>query len=134
MAKAFLITFKPAVESANRGWPLQNLQRLVWRHLIGEQVIETWRFSNRLDARVGDRVFLMVQGQLGPAVIGYGRIAALAHPASESTGIPVLFEDLVDPTRKVLVAKERLNSISGGAKFWRTQSSGVLLPSGLLPI
>jgi hypothetical protein len=52
--KSFLITFKPATESPDRGWPLEKLQRLVRRHQAGERAVEAWRFHNRKAVSLGD--------------------------------------------------------------------------------
>ena len=68
---SFLITFKPASENPKRGWPLGELQKLVHHLNKSEPAEEAWRFINRKDAKVGDRVFLLLQGKAGPALIGY---------------------------------------------------------------
>ena len=65
----FLITFKPKTENPERGWPLAELQTLV-KALSSGPVLERWRFLNRRDANIGDRVFLLLQGKGGPAIIG----------------------------------------------------------------
>jgi len=75
---SFLITFKPATESPERGWPLDELQKLVRRHRAGERVEEIWRFKNRRDAGLGDRVVLLEQGKGGPAIIGYESLRLLS--------------------------------------------------------
>jgi hypothetical protein len=51
----FLITFKPASENPERGWPLEKLQTLVRRLQSGDTVEEKWRFNNRKDVTLGDR-------------------------------------------------------------------------------
>jgi hypothetical protein len=52
---SFLITFKPSKENPQRGWPVEELQRLVRRHHAGERVVEEWRFHNRKDVSLGKR-------------------------------------------------------------------------------
>ena len=124
---SFLITFKPADENPKRGWPLGELQKLVYRLRNGETAEEAWRFINQKDAKVGDRVFLVLQGKAGPALIGYGRINGRPQKTSGTPQIPVRFEDLVDPSSQVLATKDELVAIKGGERFWRIQSSGVKL-------
>jgi 5-methylcytosine-specific restriction enzyme A len=124
--KSFLITFKPATESQDRGWPLEKLQKLVSRHRADERFQEEWRFHNRKNVSVGDRVFLLLQGKSGPAIIGYGHVTG--RPEDKiSKGQMIQFEALVDPTREVLATREDLGAIEGGERFWRTQASGIEL-------
>jgi 5-methylcytosine-specific restriction protein A len=125
--KSFLITFKPATESPDRGWPMRELQDLVRRHRSGERFEEKWRFHNRKNVSTGDRVFLLLQGKDGPAIIGYGRVTG--EPAkSNGKWQMVEFEALVDPTREVLATKKDILAIDGGRNIWRTQASGIRLP------
>jgi 5-methylcytosine-specific restriction protein A len=44
---------------------------------------------------------------------------------------PVEFDVIVDPENEVLVTREELSAILGGSKYWRTQSSGILLPQSI---
>src|SRR5271169_6430847 len=120
---SFLITFKPASENPKRGWPLSELQKLVHRLNNGEPAEEAWRFINRKDPKIGDRVFLLLQGKIGPTIIGYGRI----NGSPRTRQIPVKFEGLVDPLTQAFATREELFVIEGGERFWRTQSSGVKL-------
>jgi hypothetical protein len=60
---SFLITFKPSAESPERGWPLEDLQKLVHRFHRQGTVEDNWRFMNRKDVSIGDRVFLLLQGK-----------------------------------------------------------------------
>jgi hypothetical protein len=124
---SFLITFKPASENPKRGWPLGELQKLVHRLSHSEPAEEPWRFKNRKDAKAGDRVFLILQGKAGPALIGYGKINGRPQRISGTPQIPIRFERLVDPSAQVLATEEELFTIEGGKRFWRTQSSGIRL-------
>jgi 5-methylcytosine-specific restriction protein A len=123
--KSFLITFKPARENPERGWPLEKLQQLVKRHRAGELVEEDWRFINRKDASLGDRVFLLLQGKGGPAIIGYGKISGAPKFMDDQWYTPVQFESLVDPEKETLGTKEELLGMD--ARAWKTQASGVML-------
>jgi 5-methylcytosine-specific restriction protein A len=128
--KAFLITFKPASENPERGWPLEQLQRLITLRGEGRRVEEKWRFHNRKDVTIGDRVFLLLQGKGGPAIIGYGKIAR----KPERTGIPqavIEFESLVDPVIHVLANREDLRDIGDEGRLWKAQASGVKLPEAV---
>ena len=126
--KSFLITFKPATENPERGWPLAELQRLVSRRRAGERVEQMWRFHNRKDVSTGDRVFLLRQGKAGPAIIGYGKVTGEPENNTGNWQAPVQFESIVDPTTEVLANREDLLAIDGGKRFWSIQSSGVRLP------
>lgn len=125
---AFLITFKPRTENANKGWPIESLRLLITRLRNSERVVENWRIQNRSRVTIGDRVFLLAQGKLGPAVIGYGRVDDAPRRGVTGWEVPVQFEQLVDPTTHVLASTSDLRDIEGAAKYWRTQGSGILLP------
>jgi len=124
--KSFLITFKPATENPELGWPIEKLQTLVKRHLAGERVEEKWRFYNQKDVSHGDRVFLLLQGKSGPAIIGYGKVSG--EPEAEKKGRQMIqFEAVVDPTTQVLASREDLLAIDGSDGIWSTQRSGIKL-------
>src|SRR5260370_4916366 len=129
--RSFLITFKPATENPERGWPLEELQRLVRHRRAGERVEEKWRFRNRKDVSLGDRVFLLRQGKAGPAVIGYGEVSGEPENNAGKWQVPVPFESIVDPTTEVLANRQDLLAIHGGQRFWRIQASGVRLPESI---
>src|SRR6516225_5886428 len=103
--KSFLITFKPDSENPERGWPLAELQRLVRRHELGKRTEEKWRFHNRREVSIGDRVFLLRQGKLGPAVIGYGQVVGEPEVDDGKWKTLARFESIVDPTTHVLATK-----------------------------
>jgi 5-methylcytosine-specific restriction protein A len=128
---SFLITYKPATENPEYGWPIDELQRLVRKNKAGEEAIEPWRFNNRKDVSVGDRFFLLLQGEGGPAVIGYGVTAGNPEKGTDGWFVPVQFESIVDPTVEVLANRDAVRAIEGGQNFWRIQSSGVLLPDAV---
>jgi 5-methylcytosine-specific restriction protein A len=126
--KSFLITFKPASENAERGWPMESLLKLVQRQAAGERVVEDWRFRNQKDVSLGDRVFLLRQGKGGPAIIGYGTVIGAPENLTGTWQVPIEFEVLLNPTTHVLADKAELLAIEESEKVWRTQVSGVLLP------
>jgi len=125
--KSFLVTFKPDTENPDRGWPLEELQKLVRRRQAGERVIEPWRFHNRKDVSLEDRVFVLLQGKNGPAIIGYGKVAGPPEKIDGDWHVPVLFEALVDPTTGLFANKDDLLAIAGARSVWHIQASGVLL-------
>jgi 5-methylcytosine-specific restriction enzyme A len=130
--KSFLITFKPSTESRERGWSLQKLQKLVRRHRAGERVEEEWRFLNYKEVSLGDRVFLLLQGKGGPAIIGYGRVAGKAEKDRKGTWrVRIRFESIEDPATKVLANRDKLIAMRDGATAWRTQFSGKQLKESL---
>jgi HNH endonuclease len=106
-----MITFKPASESPEHGFPLEDYRRVVRNRSNGDPV--RWRFRNKHVA-MGERVFLLLQGNGGPAIV------------------PIRFENLVDPTESpALVSKETLLRIQGGERFWRINFSGVRLTDAI---
>jgi hypothetical protein len=123
---SFLITFKPLKESPKRGWPLENLQQMVQHQRTGVRVTEPWRFHNRKEVSREDRIFLLLQGKLGPAIIGYGKVVGGPKNHQERWRM-VQFEALVDPVTEALANREDLLAIDG--KVWRSQASGVRLPA-----
>jgi predicted HNH restriction endonuclease len=100
-------------------------------HGLGKRTEEKWRFRNRTEVSLGDRVFLLRQGKAGPAVIGYGKVAGEPENNNGTWQTLVQFESIVDPTTKVLANREELLAIDGGQPFWRAQSSGVRLPESV---
>lgn len=129
--KSFIVTFKPATESPERGWPLEDLQKLVLRHRAGERVEDYWKFRNRKDVSIGDRVFLLLQGKGGPAIIGYGTVVGLPENDDGKWSAPIRFESLVDPATEVLASREDLLPIEGGHSVWHTRASGVQLQESI---
>jgi HNH endonuclease len=125
----FLITFKPRTESPRRGWDMQSMLTLARRVQKSDRpVVDPWRFYNKRDAKVGDRAFLLLQGKLGPSIIGYGKLTHQSSRKGQKPWRGIAFEKLVDPERQTLVAKEKLLAIAGSAPWWRVQRSGILLP------
>lgn len=128
---SFLITFKPASENPERGWPLEELQRVAARVQADGSAVEKWRFQNRRAPAIGDRIFLLLQGKRGPAVIGYGRVAGVPEKIEGRWQTPVRFERLCDPSAQVLADKSDIQKIDASRSVWRTQSSGVQLPDSV---
>ena len=124
VVKTFLITFKPDTESPLRGWPMTSLQRLAQRLQRTGHLIEPWRFRNRRDVSIGDRAFLLLQGKLGPAIIGYGKVTKRGGRGWRA----IQFEALVNPEERVLARRREIMVIPGAAPWWRVQVSGVCLP------
>jgi hypothetical protein len=125
---SFLITFKPAKESPKRGWPLESLQKLVQHHRTGMRVTEPWRFHNRKEVSRDDRIFLLLQGKHGPAIIGYGKVVGGPKNKKERWRM-IEFDALVDPVTEALANREDLLAID--ENVWRSQASGVRLPDSV---
>jgi hypothetical protein len=125
---SFLITFKPDTESPRLGWSLKSVQNLARQLLRGGRITDPWRFRNRKDVEPGDRVFLLMQGKNGPALIGSG-IAGERNGVDEGRSWrDINFERLVDPAIRVLAGKADLRAIRGAEPWLQVQTSGVLLP------
>ena len=128
---SFLITFKPASENQGRGWPLEKLQQLATRISNGGEVIEAWRFHNRKDVSVGDRVFLLQQGRGGQRLSDTAGQQASLESRATNTGECRFISVLVDPTRQILASKAELAGMDGAASMWCTKSSGILIKAGI---
>ena len=61
----------------------------------------------------------------------YGHITGEPENNAGKWVVPIKFETLVDPSTEMLAGKDDLQSIEGGHRFWRTQSSGVQLPESV---
>lgn len=125
---SFLITFKPDTESPRLGWSLQSVQNLARQLLRRGHITDPWRFRNRKDVKAGDRVFLLMQGKNGPALIGYGNAGERNGVDERRSWRDIDFEQLVDPAIRVLAGKADLCAIPGAAPWLQVQTSGVLLP------
>ena len=126
---AHLIAFRPKEENPNKGMPLAELRRLIRMRTANKPVVVKWRFHGYRQASLGDRVFLLLQGKHGPAVIGYGAIAGSPENTRGQWCIPVSFGSLVDPTIKALATRDELLAL--GESEWRTQASGISLNPNL---
>jgi hypothetical protein len=111
--------------------PLRTIQYFARLRQEGKRVEVPWRFFNRKDVSLDDRVFLLLQGKSGPAIIGYGTVTTEPQITRGRWLASIEFESIVDPSKRVLADKESLLRIDGGENFWRTQRSGVKLPSAV---
>lgn len=126
---SFLITFKPDTESPRLGWSLKSIQELARKLLKRGHVTDPWRFRNQKDVKPGDRVFLLMQGKHGPALIGYGTADELSGVENGRPWRNINFLRLVDPAAQDVLAQKRdLIAIRGAAPWLHVQTSGVLLP------
>ena len=122
---SFIITYKPVTESPERGMSEKYFAGVVRKLDRGEDAVEPWRFR-AVGSAIGDRVFLLLQGRMGPAIIGYGRVAGPRGIRERQPGLLVRFEKLVDPEDgDVLAGKDELAAVP--EKYLRTQFSGRLL-------
>jgi hypothetical protein len=128
---SFLITFKPSAESPERGWPLEDLQKLVHRFHRQGTVEDNWRFINRKDVSIGDRVFLLLQGKGGPAIIGYGTVIGRPYKDQGTWSASIRFDTLTDPSKEVLATRDEVLAIDGAQRLWRSQASGVHIPDAI---
>jgi 5-methylcytosine-specific restriction enzyme A len=126
--KSFLITYKPSNENPDLGWPVEELQKLLRRKNDVEKPKEMWRFRNRSEVAEGDHVFLLLQGKGGPAIVGYGEVAAKPENTSGRWRALVEFKAIVDPATHFFADRDDLLAIEGARNLWRTQASGVRIP------
>lgn len=128
----FVITWKPLSENEDRGWPLEKLLNLVDQVEAHGYADEPWRFQAHKMAQIGDRVFLLRQGQHRKGVIGYGRIhAAPFRDSDKKWYAPVRFEHLVNPDEQILIPHAKLLTLSDEVRLWDRQASGTSIPTAV---
>jgi hypothetical protein len=116
---AYWLTFKPWGPSALRGWPIEDLRKLVARFNIDPSATtEWWRIASHQTAQVGDRVYLFKQGDNPRGIFGFGNIIdgpeIRSVPSDHLGPAPralVRFERLVDPSREFLLGLEEIEDV-----------------------
>jgi len=119
---AFLLTWKES------GWPYADLLALVRAFDRDGAAEKPWRLRSHKQAQVGDRVWLLKQGQTPRGIFGVGRI--IGAPTSETTedggerwSAMVRFEELVDPKKSFLIPEAALTDVLKPSQL-RAQASG----------
>ena len=125
---AYLITLSPKRKTPSEVGQSKSLRR--WRTDCNQ--LESPASRGVSIARRTSRsanVFLLRQGKQGHAILGYGHVAAL--PKDKTSRMTVVeFEGLVDPMLSAVYATaDELETITDHGKLWRTQSSGIGLPT-----
>jgi putative restriction endonuclease len=127
MPNDYLFTWTP------KGWPYANLRALVDDFEAGKKVTEPWRCMAHKTAKPGDTAYFLKLGNHPQGIFGVGAITARATknsaalPGQNAWQIPIVFQQLVDPTRKLLVSEKQLAAISVPSHTWHPQGSGVRL-------
>lgn len=117
---AYWLTYKPLGPGSPRGWPAQELTKLVGRFQADpSHTTALWRIASHQSARIGDRVYLFKQGSDPRGVFGVGEIIETPRLQSDPTdiekkprhGAKMRFDRLVDPTREFLLGFDTVNRI-----------------------
>lgn len=120
----FLMTWKP------EGWAYENIQKMLIEYEANGSVTESWRISAYNQTTVGDRVWLLRQGNRKRGIFGMGEIAgepALRdYQGSSRMMVPVRFLRLTDPEKKLLIRHGELKGILEDTQI-ATRSSGITL-------
>lgn len=134
---AYWLTYKPLGPASPRGWPAEELTKLVGRFQTDPNRTTTlWRIASHQSARVGDRVYLFKQGSDPRGVFGAGEIIETPRLQSDPTDIDhgpryrakIRFDMLVDPSREFLVGFETIDRIVPETLI-DAQASGNAVPS-----
>ena len=134
---AYWLTYKPLGPASPRGWPAQELTKLVGRFQTDPSRTTTmWRIASHQSARVGDRVYLFKQGSNPRGVFGAGEIIEAPRLQMDPADIDdepryrakIRFDMLVDPSREFLVEFEIINRIVPETLI-DAQASGNAVPS-----
>jgi putative restriction endonuclease len=117
---AYWLTYKPLGPNSPRGWPAEELSKLVRRFEANPGGTTTlWRIASHQAAQVGDRVYLFKQGSDPRGVFGAGEIIEaprLQMDPADIDGEPryrakIRFFLLVDPRREFLIGYDIISII-----------------------
>lgn len=126
MSEAILITWKPAIENPDRGWPTEEMQGLYERLQRDGYADQRWRFLRQKGVEAGNPVYLVRQGRQGPALIGVGEV--IQPSQSNEKSALVRFSRLCDPrTNEVLATGSELQAITTQNGVWNTVGSGIAI-------
>ncbi len=107
---SFWLTFRPAEEAPDRGWPMAELRNLIDRVSANPETTEWWRIQSHKRARAGDRVYVFKQGTASPqGIFGVGEIVTAPIELETPTApkprwmADIRFQSLVDPTKEFLL-------------------------------
>lgn len=120
----FLMTWKP------EGWAYENIQKMLIEYEANGSVTEPWRISAYNQTKVGDRVWLLRQGNRKRGIFGMGEIAGEPtlrdYQGTSRMMVPVRFLRLTDPEKKLLIRHGELLGILEETQI-ATRSSGITL-------
>jgi 5-methylcytosine-specific restriction endonuclease McrA len=123
----FLFTWKPDK------WPYEKLRVLIDAFTKGEFVVEPWRCQAHRQISLGKRAYLFKQGALPRGIFGIAEVVGPpeehddAEPGEGRYMVPLRFEILFDPTKRLLMTEEELLRLPAPRHRWRTQASGIRL-------
>jgi len=123
----YLFTWKP------EGWPYEELRKLVDIFQSHGTAEDEWRCAAHHKIRVGDRAYLLKQGEFNRGIFGRGIVIGQAVKSKRVTAgtnpwsVPIRIDVLWDPMEHVLVNEEQLLRLPAPHHRWSTQASGVTL-------
>ncbi len=133
---AFLFTWNP------RKW--------AWEDLAGDaklverdgKVAGDWSCGRTERIQPGDRLFLLKQGSdLPRGLLGSGHVTSDVYMSEHWSGegrqtryVNIEFDVLLDPQRHELLERRQLDQPPLDKVHWNTQSSGIRIPSEVLPL
>ena len=111
MTGAFLITFKRTTAEKKLRWSMDQMHDLVARSKAGQPVVENWRFLNKSNVSVGDRVFLCFRANRGRPLSDMATQLAIPGRMKEFVGLPFrLIEWLIQCPRHLQIEMIYLRS------------------------
>ena len=78
MSEEILITWKPAAENPDKGWPTEEMQRLYDKLQCDGYADERWRFLQQKGVETGDPVYFVRQRRKAHALLGVGEVVQQA--------------------------------------------------------
>lgn len=113
-------------------WPNSNIQSIIDKFRVGEQVDTKWKCGAYKKFCIGDRFFLSRTGKDTPGLIGSGYIvsdpfiaADIEFPEKKSWYVKIKFDHITDTPEKVIIShKELAERLSVDTRVFTPQKSG----------
>jgi hypothetical protein len=132
----YLLTWNPSK------WPWPELADCIQEIKATGHHLERWSCGRNHKIVEGDRLFLLRQGLEPRGIVGAGRAVTIVYDdwhwddAKRASGqralyIDVEFEALLDADREPILPRAQLNEGVLGQMYWDSQSSGILIPTGV---
>lgn len=118
---------------STNNWPYEELRKLIDAFQAGHDVVEPWRCHAHKMVHRGARGYLYKQGDSPRGVFAVAKVDGPAEkrddvqPGEEEYAVPLRFEILLDPMKRLLVSESDLSHLPAPAHRWHAIGSGVRL-------
>ena len=133
---AFWLTYEEKSADTPKGWPIEELRRLIRRFQVNPVMTSAWwRLAAHRSASIGDRVYLFRQGKGPRGIFGIVEGPELRHQAGEEAAAVmccrIRFDRLVDPWASMLLPLEVADFLPEALVL--AHASGTTVPPALVP-